>query len=346
MDLLSLDYRDPIYGVIVLIVLVMIISFSTYWWGIFKSKEEETNIKKFVKKFDQYDSFNDYKTLIIKKDLPVESAILMALTFEKSGEYEKAIEIYLALLKNLLGPQKRKDLLTLLGKTYYKAGFLKKSEDTLLTSLKLYPKNEEALTYLSVIYEILREYDKAIEVLDTLEALGIKVGEKRIYFNALKIIHDKGMSNDQKLKSLKVLGLEKRIVQRKIFEFVKSHNLSFDEEMLRHFNFKNLIDLLWMSDYRIFEPKYVEKNRLLAEVFSAKGDVKLVKESEVFELNVLLKLRSIEEESADLSFSYLCDNCKHIFPIYFYRCPKCQQIDTTDIETNLIKRNYETGSFI
>ncbi len=346
MDLLSLDYRDPIYGVIVLIVLVMIISFSTYWWGIFKSKEEETNIKKFVKKFDQYDSFNDYKTLIVKKDLPTESAILMALTFEKSGEYEKAIEIYLALLKNMLGPQKRKDLLTLLGKTYYKAGFLKKSEDTLLTSLKLYPKNEEALTYLSVIYEILREYDKALEVLDTLEAMGINVGEKRIYFQALKIIHDKKMPDEQKLQSLKSLGLDKRIVQRKIFEFVKSHQLSFDEEMLQHFNFKNLIDLLWMSDYHIFDPKYVEKNRLLAEVFSAKGDVQLAKESDVFELNVLLKLRSIHEESADLSFSYLCDNCKHVFPIYFYRCPKCQQIDTTDIETNLIKRNYETGSFI
>ena len=122
LDLLSLDYRDPLYGVIILFALLFIISSVSYWWGIFKHKEDETNIKKFVKKFDQYDSFDDYKQLIVKKDLPTESAILMALTYEKSGEYEKAIEIYLSILKNMVGPQKRKDILTLLGKTYYKAG--------------------------------------------------------------------------------------------------------------------------------------------------------------------------------------------------------------------------------
>ncbi len=346
MDLLSLDYRDPIYGVIILFALIFIISSVSYWWGIFKHKEDETNIKKFVKKFDQYDSFDDYKQLIQKKDLPVESAILMALTYEKSGEYEKAIEIYLSILKNMVGPKKRKDVLTLLGKTYYKAGFLQKSREILLTSLRLYPKNEEALTYLSVIYETLREYDKALEVLDTLEEFGCEVEQKKLYFQTLTIIHNKSVKAEKKIDGLKQLGLENKIVQRKLFEFLKSNNLPFENALLRQYDFKNIMDLLWMTKVEKFDEAFVKEQPLLSEIFTARGDLLEAKKSEIFELNVLIKLHHQEDMSGDLSFSYICSNCKNVFPLYFYRCPKCQQIDTTEIETNLIKRGYETGSFI
>ena len=346
MELLSLDYRDPLYGVIVLLVIVGIISFSSYWWGLFKSKEEETNIHKFVKKFDQYDSFNDYKELIKKKDLPTESAILMALTFQKSGEYEKAIEIYLALLKTVVGPKRRKDILTLLGNTYYKAGFFKKSEEILLTSLRLYPKNEEALTTLSVIYESLRSYDKALDVLDTLEELGIHTKEKKLYFTTLSIINSKELSNKEKLSRLSQLNMQNRIVQRKLVEFITANNLRFDNNLLSDLEIKNIIDLLWMSDFSKFDPEFIEQNQKLSELFSARGDIQKADKSDDFELNILIKLNKLGDKSADLSFSYICDNCKHLFPIYFYRCPKCQQIDTNDIEINLIKRGYEKGSFI
>jgi len=346
LDLLSLDYRDPIYGVIILFALIFMISTVSYWWGIFKHKEDETNIKKFVNKFDQYDSFDDYKELIRKKDLPVESAILMALTYEKSGEYEKAIEIYLSVLKNMVGPKKRKDILTLLGKTYYKAGFLQKSREILLTSLRLYPKNEEALTYLSVIYETLREYGKALNVLDTLEEFGCEVVQKKLYFKTLNIIHDKTIKSDKKIQELKKLGIENKIVQRKLFEFLKSNNLAFESSVLEKFDFKNIVDLLWVTRVEKFERDFVKEHKMLSEIFTAKGDVDEAVESDIFELNVLIKLHIQEDKSADLSFSYICSNCKNMFPLYFYRCPKCQQIDTVDIETNLIKKGYETGSFI
>jgi len=346
LDLLSLDYRDPIYGVIILFLLIFIITFASYWWGIFKHKEDETSIKKFVNKFDQYDSFDDYKQLIQKKDLPIESAILMALTYEKSGEYEKAIEIYLSILKTMVGPTKRKDILTLLGKTYYKAGFLQKSREILLTSLRLYPKNEEALTYLSVIYETLREYDKALEVLDTLGEFGSEVEQKKLYFKTLNIIHDKATKSEKKIDALKKLGLENKIVQRKLFEFLKNSNLPFENELLQNFDFKNIIDLLWVTKMDKFKEGFIREHRLLQEIFTAKGELLDATESDTFELNVLIKLQHQEDTSAELSFSYICTHCKHTFPLYFYRCPKCQQIDTTEIETNLIKKGYETGSFI
>ncbi len=346
MDLLSLDYRDPIYGLIILFALIFIFSITSYWWGIFKTHGEDGSVKKFVKKFDQYDSFNDYKEMIQKKDLPTESAILMALTFEKSGEYEKAIDIYLAILKTISEPKMRQDILTLLGKTYYKAGFLQKSREILLTSLRLFPKNKEALTYLSMIYENLREYEKAIEVLDTLQEQGSHVGDKRIYFKTLSIIYDKSTSNDKKVENLIALGLDRKIVQRKIFEFLKSYNLKMDNALLKDFNFKNLIDLVWITRIDRFEEEALKEHKILAEIFSAKGEIDEAQRSDIFELNVLIKLKAQNDNSADLSFSYICSKCKNVFPLYFYRCPKCQQIDTVEIETVLISKRYEQGSFI
>lgn len=346
MDFLPIDYHDPLYGAILLIAIIFILSFTSYWWGIIKSKEEDTSVNKFMKKFGQYSGFDEYKEIIQKKDLPTESAILMALTFEKSGEYEKTIEIYSAVLKSVKEPQKRKDILTLLGKTYYKAGFLQKSREVLLASLKLFPRNEEALTYLIVIYENLREYDKAIDVLDTLEALGSDVKEKKLYFEILSIVHNKELKEEKKVKKLIDLGLDKEIVQRKLFEFMKMNNLAMDSEILQNFDFKNIIDLVWDMRSDRFDQTLIENKHLLREIFSAKGEPFEAQESDIFELHVLIKLNQLGDKRADLGFRYTCKECKSVFPLYFYRCPKCQNISGAKIGTILTKSQYETGSLV
>jgi lipopolysaccharide biosynthesis regulator YciM len=299
-----------------------------------------------MKKFNQYSGFNEYKEIIQKKDLPTESAILMALTFEKSGEYEKTIEIYSAILKSVKEPQKRKDILTLLGKTYYKAGFLQKSREVLLTSLRLYPRNEEALTYLIVIYEQLREYDKAIDVLDTLEELGSEVKEKRLYFRTLSIIHNKTLKDKKKIKKLIALGIDKKLVQRKLFEFLKQHKCPIDSDILKNYDFYNVIDLLWDMKADRFDESLIEENKLLSEIFSAKGDIYDVTSSDIFELNILIKLHLLKDDSADLGFEYICKECKSNFPLYFYRCPKCQNISGAEVGLILTRRQYEKGSFV
>ncbi len=346
MDFLSFDYRDPLYGSILLVAIIFILSFTSYWWGIIKSKEEETSVNKFMKKFNQYSGFNEYKEIIQRKDLPTESAILMALTFEKSGEYEKTIEIYSAILKSVKEPQSRKDILTLLGKTYYKAGFLQKSREVLLASLRLYPRNEEALTYLIVIYEQLREYDKAVDVLDTLEELGSEVKEKKLYFKTLSIIHNKSLKDEKKIKKLTALGIDKKLVQRKLFEFLKQYNHPMDSEILKDFDFYNVIDLLWGMKADRFDSSLIENNRLLGEIFSAKGELYDATSSDIFELNVLIKLHLLKDNSADLGFEYICKECKSNFPLYFYRCPKCQNISGAEVGIILTRRHYEKGSFV
>ena len=346
MDFLSLDFRDPLYGVLILFGIVTIIYVSNYWARFVKKRDDDHDIEKFVKTFEKSSSFSEYKQMIQKQNLPTESVVLMALSYDKSGEYEKSIEIYSTLLKTIFDEKQKRSILTLLGKTYYKAGFLYKSRDIFMTTLKMYPKNEEALTYLVSIHESLREYDQAIEILKVLENINGDMSEKKLYFNILTILHDKELSNQEKIAKVTNLGVDKKIVQRKLFEFITVNNLPLDESVLKDFDFKNIIDLIWEGESELFSKELIKNNTLLSEVFTAKGKLKLTDKSDSFELNTLIKLQSVGDNSADLTFTYSCQKCKNVFPLYFYRCPVCKNINSASVETTLTRREYETGSFV
>jgi len=346
MEFLSLDYRDPLYGAIILILIIAIIHFSNYWVRFFKKKDDDQSIQKHIKNFEESSSFTTYKEMIKSKNLPTESVVLMALNYDKSGEYDKSIDIYSTLLKNILDSRQKRYILTLLAKTYYKAGFLYKSRDIFLSAISIYPKNEEALTYLLSIYESLREYDKAIEIIDVLEAISGEVREKRLYFQILTIFHRDDINDKEKVERVAKLGLDKKIVQRKLFEFVTLNKLTLSIEVLQQFNFSNVIDLIWERDKQFCNDELIKNDKLLSEIYTVKSNLGLAKSSDNFELNTLIKLQQVEDFSADLAFTYSCNKCKNIFPLYFYRCPVCKNIDSALIETNLVRREYETGSFV
>jgi len=346
LDFLSFDYRDPLYGVILLIVIFFMIKVSDYWARYIKRKDDDRDIEKFIKVYESPATQAEYKNMILKKDLPIESIVLMGMTYDSSGEYDKSIEIYSTLLKNIKDNKERVNILTLLGKTYYKAGFLYKSRDIFLTALKIYPKNTEALTYLVSIYESLREYDEAIEVLGVLESINGDMSEKKLYFKVLLILNNKNLSNKQKIEELINLGVDKQIVQRKLFEFVTLHKLSLPLEILSKFDFANIIDIVWDYDGKMFSEEFIKENELLSQIYTLKNKGNYAKESKNFELNTLLKLKQLDDNSADLSFTYSCKNCKNIFPLYFYRCPVCKNINSAVVSTVLTRREYETGSFV
>ncbi|MCF6173766.1 MAG: tetratricopeptide repeat protein [Campylobacteraceae bacterium] len=341
MNSFFIEYRDPMFGIIILFAVIFVISFANYWWGVFKSKEEKDNIEKFVKKFEILNDEKEYKKLLQDSLIPIESLALLADAYAKSGDYEKSINIYLVSLKRVKGKEKKKYILSSLGKTYFMAGFLSRSGEIFLESLRLHPRNEESLKYLTVVYERLKEYKKAIDVLDALEELGAKTKEQKSYIQALQLYEDRKINNSQKIEKLRKLSFENNFLQRKYFEFLQQNRLEIPNNDFLKFNYNNIIDLLWFSDKNWLNlTKYSDP--LLQQIAMAKGEIEYKKMDKLtFELDVLGVLQKEKNIIADLSFHYMCHECKNVFPIYFYRCPKCLAIASAKIQSSIIKKSSE-----
>ena len=95
--------------------------------------------------------------------------------------YEVITEIEADLVQKQAEFRYRIEILSMLGKTYHKAGFLHRSRDILKESLKLKARNPEVLKILLVILERLKEYNDAVDVLDALEELGESVTLERSF---------------------------------------------------------------------------------------------------------------------------------------------------------------------
>jgi len=94
--------------------------------------------------------------------------MLLASSYSKSGNYDKSIEIYSEILKSI-DSKNKKEVMYLLGKTYFKAGFLERSKQIFLNILKSNPRTPQALHYLLLGYEQMRDYQSALDVLEPLQ---------------------------------------------------------------------------------------------------------------------------------------------------------------------------------
>jgi hypothetical protein len=127
---LFVDYRDPVFGVIVAVLTVFIISFLTYSFGLFKEKKARREYRKLLKRFEIGTlKEDDYVHLYSTYNLPFDSIVLLASTFLHKGNFTKAISVYLALLEVVNDSVKKEELLELLGHAYFKGGFLQRSKE-------------------------------------------------------------------------------------------------------------------------------------------------------------------------------------------------------------------------
>ncbi len=336
-----LEYRDPMVGLIVLFSAIFLISFVNYWWGAYKSKEERADIEDFIKRFEIVSDESEFKSLLKDKTIPLESLALLAHGYSKSGDFEKAIGLYLIALERTTKKEEKEYILSELGKTYFNAGFLRRSCEVFLDSLKLHPRNEESLKYLSVSYEKLKEYDRAIEVLDSLEELGAKVTKQRYYLKALSIKYDSKLTNKQKVEELKEMLEVAPFIERKIFELWQITGDKVDLELFNTFDHTKLLDMLWLAEREWFDIS-TSKAPLVQEISSAKGLIEpKCSNHSYFELEVLSNLHSVGYTKASLNFEYICEECKSNFPLHSHRCPNCQAIASARIEPVITKESYE-----
>jgi tetratricopeptide (TPR) repeat protein len=341
MNTFFLEFRDPLFGIIIFFVLIFVITAFSYWFSRYKKKEDYKHLDKFLKQFHSAPSQNELKVLIAKGDLSEKSWLLLANAYTKNGNYEKSIEIYSELLK--VGDKANyRDTMYLLGKAYFKAGFLERSRQIFLEILKNNPRTPQALSYLLLIYEQMKNYNLALEVLEPLSELKKDITLESAYLNALIILNSTDLSIEEKI--YKLLDIHKNSAQLTylIFEYIFRVNPKVAWENLDTSKVELLVDVLWSVNKKDLNFDTIMQNSYLRELYSAKGYIKEAVKSSIFELDVLINLDS--KANATLGFEYICNSCKVVYPFAFNRCSSCHAIDTSRVELSLVKDYHKDFS--
>ncbi len=343
-----LSYSDPLFGIIVFFIFIFIASALTYVFGLYKEKKARQEYRKLLKRFELGTlKEDDYIHLYTTYNLPLDSIILLASTFLHKGEYNKAISVYLALLKIVENRIQKEELLEILGTTYYKGGFLQRSKDIFLKILQFSPRNIHALYHLLIIYEKLNEYKRALEVIDVLIELKQVTQKEDVYIKTLEAIQDPLICFEE--NSIKLLALYKTepIIQRLVAQYLLKYNKHLFWNNINIFSLKELIDLLWYLPKEDIDFNLISNNQFLEELYTAKGYINIQKSSDIFELDLMIKLESINQNRANLSFNFICTKCKKTHPVYESRCPNCNEILSLNPNMKLIKQQkFATNSFL
>ena len=333
-----LEYRDPIFGLIIFVSTILMIAILSYIWGLFSAKEQKDSIERFIKKFNSNKELDSrYIKILEESDLECGAYEILASMFSRSGEFTKAIDIYLVALEKIKEKNDKIFILNSLAKVYFRAGFLKKSSEIFLESIKLDHKNGDALKMLGVIYEKLKLYDKELEVLDALMEQNYNVQNAISYAKINMIIDDATLTFDEKIK---------RLLEEKEFKFLGRVILELfikNKEPLSNVPLfpkpQDALDIIWYLDERI---------NLKDSKYKALFDAKDGKEtrSDIFEINALAAMKKSGFEEASLSFKFICLECKNSFPLFFYRCPVCYSLESAKIITSLVKNSEEDIPFL
>ena len=318
MDFFFIEYRDPIFGLIVFFAVIFLIVMLSFLWGIWSKQNDKNKIKNFIAKFEKTPNFTSEHENILK-NLSIDTLFALAQVFSKNGDFEKVSNIYLIALKNTNKKSHREFIFTALGKSYLKAGFLKRSSEVFLEALKLSPRNTEALRYLIIIYEQLRLYDEALEALISLREHGVDTVVWAAYLKALKILHT-NIKFDEKISQIYELSKDFELLKRLNLEQLLLRNEPVNEANLP--KFEDCIDLIY------------QKPNLLAKFSESSNSFYL----QLFELAKKQNLK------ATLSFSYVCSECKSTYPLFFYRCPSCARLGSAKILSHIIEEKDEESA--
>ena len=345
MDNIILEYRDPLFGIILLVALIFLISFVTYSFSIYKERLAREDYRKLSLRFElgklkEEDYVHLYKTY----NLPFDSILLLASSFLHKGDYNKAISVYLTLLEHVNDRVKKEELLELLGTTYFKGGFLQRSKEIFLRILKFSPRNKNALNHLLLVYEKLKDFQKAKDITACLEELDKDMSVDKIYLDSLIILNDSILSYEKRTELLYEIFKENKIIERIFVSFLIQFNKPFFWEHISEFNCSKYMDVMWYLNFDDINFDKVLQNNFLVELYNAKGYLDTLKHSSDFDFDILILINTHEHKiKASLDFEFVCTICKHSYPIFGTRCPHCHNILTLDVKHRLTKSFYTSN---
>ncbi len=335
-------YNDPLFSILLIVIISLIIALATYGWGVYRQQKEEGNLLKFLDQFDSTECALD------TTDMPFEPHMLKPLTllakaFENSGEYHKSIKIYLYLIKNIPDDSGKLELMERLGNTHLHAGFLERARSIYAEILRKKPRNIKILYELGVVYEMMHQYDKAKEVIEPLEMLGEETHDLARFLELSEIKSSKTISIEEKIKKIhKILEAEPKLY-REIVNTMLQLDTRVAWEIIDPERLKEVIDILWFLPNSQLDLDTITSNTKLSTLYYVKGYLqKPTIQSGIFSLDMLATARKSGFEQGDLLFSYLCKKCKRSFPVSFKRCPNCMAINSVEVEEKIAKSSPKT----
>ena len=314
-----MDFRDPLFSVIMFFVIVLLSVLITIGLGKLREYLREKRLEEFLKDFE-YIKIENLKL----DEASVDALYLLAKAYEKEGDFEKSLKIYLWISKNI----KSTEILRHIAKLYYKAGFLEKAKKTAYQILSTKPRDIETLKLLLLIDEKLDNLNEIINVLEIFEELEISLSEEKAY--ALFKLSLKKKCEIEFCKDIKTIeDVYKKypFIEREYLKELFKTNIQKAYNEIPKSRVYEYLDLYWHRNDIPYEDKYMN---VLAAKHMAKCEDKAP-----FEIEVLKQLKN---NFADLEFEYVCENCKKIFPLYSTRCPNCHQLFKHKLLFNIVEK--------
>jgi len=314
-----MDYRDPLFSVIMFFVIVLISVLVTIGLGKFREYLREKNLEEFLKDFE-YIKIENLKL----DEASIDALFLLAKAYEKEGDFEKSLKIYLWISKNI----KSVEILKHITNLYYKAGFLEKAKKTAYQILSIKPRDVGTLELLILIDEKLNNLHEIINILEIFEELEISLPDEKAYA-LLKLALKKNCNIEfcEDVKSIDDIYKKYPFIEREYLKEMFLTNPKKAYETIKEDKVYEYLDLYWHRDDIPNTEKF--KNILAAK------HLEICNEKAPFEIEIL---KQVKKDFADLEFEYICENCKKIFPLYSTRCPNCHKLFKQKLLMNVVEK--------
>jgi len=337
-----LAYNDPLFSILLIITLALIISVVTYAWGLYKQQKEEGNLLKFLDKFDSSECSLDTDGMPFETHM-LKPLTLLAKAFENSGEYHKAVNIYLYIIKNISDDFSKIELMERLGNTYLHAGFLERARSIYTEILRKRPRNIKVLYELGVVYEMMHNYEKAREIIEPLNSLNEDTRTLSRFLELSALTSNKLLSTAEKVIQLQTILEKEPRLYRQIVDSMLKLDITEAWKIIDPEQLREILDILWFLPNSQVDLDIILSNEKLHTLYYAKGYLqKPLCKSGLFSVDMLATARENGFEEGDLLFSYLCKKCKQSFPVSFKRCPNCMAINSVEVEEKIAKASPKT----
>jgi tetratricopeptide (TPR) repeat protein len=314
-----MDFRDPLFSVIMFFVIVLISVLVTIGLGKLREYLREKNLEEFLKDFE-YIKIENLKL----DEASIDALYLLAKAYEKEGDFEKSLKIYLWISKNIKSVEILKHIATL----YYKAGFLEKAKKTAYQILSTKPRDVGTLKLLILIDEKLNNLHEIVNVLEIFEELEITLEEEKAYaLFKLALRKNCNIEFCEDVRSIDDIYKKYPFIEREYLKelFITDPKKAY--ETIKDDKVYEYLDLYWQRDD-------IPENDKFKNILAAKHIVKCDKKAP-FEIELL---KQTQKNFADLEFEYICGNCKKIFPLYSTRCPNCHELFKQKLLMNVVEK--------